>query len=521
MKRKSNKMEKFVETSEEIKQEELPVFPYPATKEQEVIFDAAVNSKDNLLIEARAGASKTTTIIHVAKLLPKDKTKIFLAFNKHIKEELTQKLPEDVKCYTSHGLGMMALKRKYGDKITMDEFKISKIVDKKSRTWNLERDFTVDQIPDYKSSIRKMVDLCRLTMTFDKKFVEYIAEKYDIVYSDPVDINRVLSVLDAAMEDRSTFDFVDMIFLPAVDKSIWVQQFDYIFVDEAQDMSRAQQELIKRLVKRDMFNKYTGRTIVVGDEKQSIYSFAGSDHKSFAWFRKFNEPKILPLTTTFRCAKKIVEHAQQLVPDIMPRENAPEGIVMKGSIYDAQDGDFILCRTTAPLVVLFFELLAEGKKVTIKGSDIGLSLLDMISKYKSLSTMGAGLYNELMQMQGVLRKKGVTKFHEYGAYANLHDKVEVLKFMSKQVNDINELRDKIKSVFTENVSGIILSTIHKAKGLEAERVFIIRPDQLPMRVAKAWMAEQEKNLIYVAMTRAKNELIYDYEWTNEEDEDDK
>jgi superfamily I DNA/RNA helicase len=358
-------------------------------------------------------------------------------------------------------------------------------------------------------------------MTFDKKFVEYIAEKYDIVYSDPVDINRVLSVLDAAMEDRSTFDFVDMIFLPAVDKSIWVQQFDYIFVDEAQDMSRAQQELIKRLVKRDMFNKYTGRTIVVGDEKQSIYSFAGSDHKSFAWFRKFNEPKILPLTTTFRCAKKIVEHAQQLVPDIMPRENAPEGIVMKGSIYDAQDGDFILCRTTAPLVVLFFELLAEGKKVTIKGSDIGLSLLDMISKYKSLSTMGAGLYNELMQMQGVLRKKGVTKFHEYGAYANLHDKVEVLKFMSKQVNDINELRDKIKSVFTENVSGIILSTIHKAKGLEAERVFIIRPDQLPMRVAKAWMAEQEKNLIYVAMTRAKNELIYDYEWTNEEDEDDK
>jgi len=518
MKRKNKKVEKFVEATEEVVNE-TPVFPYPATKEQSDIFDAAVNTKDNLLIEARAGSSKTTTVIHIAKLLPKDKTKIFLAFNKHIKEELVNKLPEDVKCYTSHGLGMMALKRKYGDKINMDEFKISKIVDKKSRTWGLEKELTVDQIPDYKSSIRKMVDLCRLTMTFDKKYVEYIAEKYDIVYSDTKDINRVLSVLDTAMEDRTTFDFVDMIFLPAVDKSIWVQQFDYVFVDEAQDMSRAQQELIRRIVKRDMFNKFVGRTFIVGDEKQSIYSFAGSDHKSFQWFKKFNEPKLLPLTTTFRCAKKIVEHAQQLVPDIMPRENAPDGIVMKGTIADAIDGDFVLCRTTAPLVVLFFELLAEGKKVTIKGSDIGLSLLEMIKKYRSLATMGGGIHNELMQMQGMLRKKGITKFHEYGAYTNLHDKVEVLKFMSKQVKDIEELREKIKNIFTENISGIVLSTIHKAKGLEAERVFIIRPDQLPMRVAKAWMAEQEKNLIYVAMTRAKNSLIYDYEWTNEEDEE--
>lgn len=517
--KKNNKMEKVFEKTINCKSQELPVFPYPPTKEQEVIFDAALNSNDNLLIEARAGASKTTTIIHIAKLLPKNKSKIFLAFNRHIKEELTLKLPEDVKCYTSHGLGMMAIKRKYGDKITMDEFKISKIIEKKSETWNLERDFTIDQIPDYKSSIRKMVDLCRLTMTFDKKYVEYIAEKYDIVYSEPLDIKRVLSVLDSAMEDRTTFDFIDMIFLPAVDKTIWVQQFDYIFIDEAQDMSRAQQELVKRLVKRDMFNNYVGRTIVVGDEKQSIYSFAGSDHKSFAWFRKFNNPKILPLTTTFRCAKKIVEHAQQLVPDIMPRENAPDGVVMKGSVYDAKDGDFVLCRTTAPLVVLFFELLAQGKKVTIKGSDIGLSLLDMIKKYKSLSTMSAGLYNELIQMQGILRKKGITKFHECSAYVNFIDKVEVLNFMAKQVNDIEELRKKIQSIFTENVSGIVLSTIHKAKGLEAERVFIIRPDQLPMRVSKAWMAEQEKNLIYVAMTRAKNELIYDYEWTNVKDDE--
>jgi superfamily I DNA/RNA helicase len=77
---------------------------------------------------------------------------------------------------------------------------------------------------------------------------------------------------------------------------------------------------------------------------------------------------------------------------------------------------------------------------------------------------------------------------------------------------------KINVIFTDKLEGIILSTIHKSKGLEADRVFIARPDKLPLKVKKAWQAKQEKNLEYVAITRAKNELIYDHEWSDEQED---
>jgi DNA helicase II / ATP-dependent DNA helicase PcrA len=70
-------------------------------------------------------------------------------------------------------------------------------------------------------------------------------------------------------------------------------------------------------------------------------------------------------------------------------------------------------------------------------------------------------------------------------------------------------------IFTDKIQGIVLSTVHKIKGLEADRVFIIRPDLLPMQTPKAWQAMQEKNLEYVAVTRARLELIYDREWMDE------
>jgi superfamily II DNA or RNA helicase len=85
------------------------------TKEQENIFDFIQNKTENLLIQAYAGAGKTSTIVKSMDYLPKDKSKIFLAFNKHIQNELKTKLPEDVHCYTTYGLGLSSLKRKYKD----------------------------------------------------------------------------------------------------------------------------------------------------------------------------------------------------------------------------------------------------------------------------------------------------------------------------------------------------------------------------------------------------------------------
>lgn len=489
------------------------------TPEQERIFLFIKKRPENILIKAFAGAGKTTTVVEAAKLLPKDKSIMFLAFNKHIKEELETKLPEYVRCYTTYGLGTAAIKRKYGDKIHFDEFKIDKIILTKSKNWGLNEEFdSDDEIVQYQDSIKKLVNLCRLSLTLKPEFVPYVAERYDINISKPKDVKRVLKVLDEATSDRKTFDYTDMIYLPAVDNSIWMFPQDYVFVDEVQDLNRCQIRIIEKILKKDKLSgKLTGRLITVGDFFQGIYGFNAADEKSFEWFEKFPNTKILPLSVSFRCSKNVIKRAQEIVPDIKALDNAPDGEVRDGNVLtEAKSGDFVLCRTTMPLVKLFFEFLTQHKKAVIKGSDIGIQLIDLIGKINNLEKLIKFWDGELATFRNELKSNGVLNPREHTGYVTLEDKVTTLLFLGKLSDSVEDLKNKIRTIFTDDIQGICLSTVHKIKGLEANRVFIIRPDLLPMTTVKPWQFVQEKNLEYVAYTRAKLELIFDREWTDEQ-----
>lgn len=491
---------------------------FKPTEEQKKIFTYVQKRKENLLIEARAGCGKTTTAIEALKLLPEDSSITFLAFNKHIQSELKEKLPEHVNCYTMHGLGMGAIKRTYGDSIKMDEFKVDHILKKKSTSWGLSDEFKNDPATRnlYLKSMKQLVNLCRSTLTLEKKWVEILAERYDIKYKTPKDIKRTVSVLEILMKDRKTFDFTDMIFLPAIDKKIWLFPQDYVIVDEAQDLNKAQQTMIFKMLKRDRVNKkkILGRLIAIGDPYQSIYSFAGADQNSFEWFRKFKNTKTLPLTYTFRCGKEIVRKANDIVADLKALDDAPEGQVRHGDVIaEPEAGDFVLCRTTAPLLQLYMEYLSTGRKAMIKGSDIGLSLIEMTKDFNSVGRLLGHYVTELDDLKIKLRRQGILDYKDHGGYIKLKDSVETLQFLCHTVETIAELRKKIADIFSDKIDGIMLSTVHKAKGLEANRVFIACPDKLPLRTGKAWEYQQEKNLEYVAITRAKFELIYDHDWS--------
>lgn len=484
------------------------------TPEQLTIYDYVRYDDGNLVIRARAGSGKTTTLVNIAKLLSTGKSITFLAFNKHIQEELKRKLPPNIYVYTSHGLGYSAIKRKYKD-VEIDEFKVDKVVTRHAKNWDMS---TIMNPFQYVSNIKQMVNLIRLTLTLDKRKVVDLADKYDIRFT-PTDIDRCFLILEEMLNDKKTIDFTDMVYLPVVDKKIWLFPQDYVLVDEAQDLSKAQHELIKKLIKWDKATKTpTTRMIFCGDDLQSIYGFTGADTFSFENLTRLPNTKVLPLTTTFRCAKNIVLEANKIVPDIRSMETAIDGVVRKGSVLDeAGDGDFVLARKCLPLVRLFFTFLVMKKKSTIKGSDFGANLVHMIENQKSLAQLGAYLTNNLNNFRDKLYKSGVLNVDEHTGFVMLNDKTEVLKFLMQMVNTVEELTQAIKGIFVENVSdGIVLSTIHKAKGLEANRVFIVRPDEIPLGVAKGWMYQQEMNLKYIAITRAKNELIYDVDWREDD-----
>lgn len=489
------------------------------TEEQERIFLFTKKRPENILIRAYAGTGKTTTIVEAVKLLPKDKSIMFLAFNKHIQEELKTKLPEHVRCYTTYGLGTSAIKRKYGDKIQFDEFKADKIIIKKSKGWDLHDEFKDDEeIGFYLENIKKLVNLCRLTLTVKPEYVPYICERYDIPISKPKDIKRVLKVLDEMTNDRTSFDYTDMIYLPAIDNGIWMFPQDYVFVDEVQDLNRCQIKIIEKVLKRDKASgKYTGRLICVGDFFQGIYGFNAADEKSFEWFEKFPNTKTLPLSVSFRCSKNVIKKAQEIVPDIKALPDAPEGVVRDGDVLaEAQSGDFILCRTTMPLVKLFFQFLTQHRKAIIKGSDIGLHLIELIGKINNIQKLITFWEAELSNYRKDLKADGVLNPNEHSGYSTLEDKVHTLLFLARISDSIPDLKYKIKTIFTDEIHGIVLSTVHKIKGLEANRVFIVRPDLLPMQNTKSWQYIQEKNLEYVAYTRAKLELIFDRNWNDDE-----
>lgn len=488
------------------------------TAEQERIFMFIKKRPENLLIKARAGSGKTTTAIECAKLLPKNKNTMFLAFNKHIQEELKTKLPKHIRCYTTYGLGMSAIKRKYGNKIEFDEFKADKIIQKKSKKWDLIDELrSEEEISIYLNNIKKLCNLCRLTLTVKPEYVSYVAEKHDIPLIKSKDIKRVLKILDAMTNDRKTFDYTDMIFLPAIDNSIWFFPQDYVFVDEVQDLNRCQIRIIEKVLKKNRTTKkIEGRLFAFGDNSQGIYGFNAADEKSFKWFEKFQNTKILSLTTSFRCSQAVIKKAQEVVPDIKALPNAPEGCVREGNVLEeAQSGDFIVCRTTMPLVKLFFEFLTQHKKAMIKGSDIGVHLIELIGKINNLEKLNNFWEKELKSFREDLKKEGILNPNEHSGYAALEDKIRTLLFFTKISDSVMDLKYKIKTIFTDEIQGIVLSTVHKIKGLEADRVFIIRPDLLPMQTAKPWQYIQEKNLEYVAITRSRLELIYDNEWTDE------
>ena len=487
------------------------------TKEQERIFKFTKLRPENILIKAYAGAGKTTTIIEAVKQLPMDKNITFLAFNKHIKEELEKKLPEGVRCYTTYGLGMGAIKRKYGDSIQFDEFKADKIIQKKAKTWKLDEEMREDDITFYLNGIKKLSNLCRLTLTLKPQYVPYVADRYDIGLNKPKDIKRVLKVLDTMTTDRKTYDFTDMVFLPAVDNGIWFFPQDYVFVDEVQDLNRCQIRIIEKVLKKNRTTKkLEGRLIAVGDFFQGIYGFNAADEKSFEWFEKFPNTHVMSLSVSFRCSQAVIKKAQEIVPEIQARPNAPVGSVREGNVLkEARSGDFILCRTTMPLVELFFEFLTQRKKAIIKGSDIGVHLIELIGKINNIDNLIRFWEAELETYRDDLKKDGILNPADHSGYATLEDKVHTLLFLAKIADSILDLKHKIKSIFTDEIQGIVLSTVHKIKGLEADRVFIIRPDLLPMQVSKPWQAIQEKNLQYVAYTRAKQDLIFDNDWTDD------
>lgn len=468
---------------------------------QKDIFQAYDNSNDDLLINAVAGSGKTFTI---TKLSERSVGKtLFAAFNKSIVEDIETKVPSYVSVMTLHSLGC---------KIIMEKFKGIKINPGKTYGFIIKNMKKWD-VPETEKGqtffvVTRLVDLYRLTMCVDQNDLIKVAMELGIFFTD-LHIEYTIEIikqLERSNRMPKEIDFTDMIYLPATSSRYSLPQYDNVFIDECQDLNNAQHTLVDKLTKRS-------RVVYVGDEYQAIYGFAGANTQSFGKLRNKKGIKELPLSVCYRCPQEVIKRARQIYPMIEAFPNNPEGVVEDTTnMGEAEEGDMVICRNMKPLIPIYFEMILEGKKAYIRGKEIGQSLIRLLKPYvkKTLFQMSEGLSDELKKVYQELKSRGINKPKNHPAYEGMAERVGAIMIISKKYSTVPAIIDLLEEMFTDDSrEGVLLSTIHKAKGLEADNVFFVNKELIPSKYATTQeQYEQENNLLYVATTRAKKRLIY-------------
>lgn len=453
---------------------------------QNNIFDAVSKTDDNLMIEAVAGSGKSTTLEYLVKRIPDDATIRIVAFNKDIVEALRPKIHHPFATVsTLNSFGNQIISQNMG-RVTLDKNKTDLI---------LQEFVTKNEYFKVKSCVSRMVEILRATLS-DPKNVNELADDYGIELPDGAEavINKVYH---ECLNEKTLIDFRDQVFFP-IHYNLPIPKYDFVLVDEVQDLDANQAELVIRSARR---------LVMVGDSRQAIYGFRGSMASAMQKLRERTSSVSLPLSVSYRCPRSIVVEAKKIVPQIEACDWASEGEIKSINLIEFRKEvlpkDMIICRTIVPLVTECFALIREGRKAMVKGRDIGEQLIGLISKFKSSSI------EKLISDLNSYVSEQTTRLERLGkddAILALRDRVDTILVLTERCDTIDDLLKQIKDIFQDFVSSnsIVFMSVHKAKGLEATRVFILSPKLMPHPSAKKeWQKTQELNLKYVALTRVK------------------
>lgn len=475
---------------------------------QLAIFDALRNKRCNIVVEAVAGSGKTTTIKEGILQLDPTMRMLYLVFNKKNQLEAQEKLPSYVDVMTLNAFGHRLCCRYIG-RSQPDMYKTENIF--KYQVCGYDRLGEKDKATcrRWSNPIKRLVSLLKGQCCFDagRIIVEYekLVDLHDIdvpvkTVSEEEDFKQKLfATYVAAISDARVRDFDDQIFFP-VKLELPFPRYDMVFVDECQDLNQCKIELVKRLMNAG------ARVMIVGDSRQAIYGFAGADVAAMQRLKNLVNGEELCLSVNYRCSKAVIECASKLDPRITPCENAPEGKVetVKSEGFKPEEKDFVLCRTTAPLVTNCLKLIRQGKKAVVLGRDIGKGLTDVVCQ---LGKSEEEVNIEKLESWYSEQYTKLSRAKREQALQALEDKFETIKCLFEHEVTYGGVISVIDKIFSDDVSGITFSTIHKAKGLEADNVWILPTKPFKGKISE-WQAVQEQNLLIVARTRAKINLYF-------------
>lgn len=475
--------------------------PFTPSPYQSAIF-SFISAVDcgNAIVEAVAGSGKTTTLIHAAKLHPGAASSIFLAFNKSIAEELRGR---GVNASTFHALSLNALRPRLPGGFKIEGGKLHAIF----------RTIVHKDLQDDYADLPRLVSLGKnAALGLDGPVAAddftSILGNHDLTFPDEAKACEFAArIFNLSADDTSTIDFDDMLWMAVARKAVF-PYFDFIYVDEAQDTNPLQHYILRAI------SHHRSRYIFVGDSRQAIYGFRGAGTDSMSYLSKAFHCTALPLSISYRCPQAVVHLAQKYAPQIEASPSAPTGTVStpaEWTISAVPSGAAILCRTTKPLIRMAYTFLRAGRRVQVLGRDI-------CAGFKTTIKAAKGAHNLDSLISLLERKRDIESSRERGknriAKATaIEDRYDSLIYILQSLDPHTPLKDiprEIDALFADSPGAVQFSTVHKAKGLEWDDVFILDSHRLmPLKYAtEGWQLQQEYNIIYVAITRAKRSLTF-------------
>lgn len=485
-----------------------------------------VAGKGNGIVEACPGSGKTFTLVWLTQFIPLGVRVAFLSFGKDIVATLRAKCPNAF-CKTFGALGFAPIRQRLAGKwIKLHDGK--KVPDKSMCIlWDMfPKDSNGDRPKEYFMYSRFVVRLVSLAKNVGigtslapntgdewRKLIAYHGLTLDSKAANEeraIEIAQDVLRISNEWSLQGKIDFNDQLYLVA----LWdlnLEAFDLVFVDEWQDTNAIQIAMLQKLAKANGSTRY----LLVGDQKQSIYGFRGADTQAMKRGSELFNAQSLKLSICYRCSKSIVDSANEIFPEVgmEAAPNAPLGKVASLDSYNAETfnaTDAILCRNVAPLVKLAYSFILKRVACHILGREIGTGLNKLVDR------MDASDVSDLQSKLDEYRTRETSRLMEKnksGEAESINDQCDCLALFISNLKESNRtidaLKQSIASLFENRDNCLTLCTIHKSKGLEWQRVFILDYGLIPSKYAKQeWQLDQEKNLQWVANTRPRLEKYF-------------
>lgn len=474
--------------------------------EQKTIFNWFVMGRKPAIIEAVAGSGKTSTLIEGLNRASSPNM-LYCVFGKRNQLDAEKRITnKKVQVSTYHSLGFrMILNVWRGVRANgYTEFgRVKSLAPDAPAQVHFQTARLVEFIKNTCTDVPSLVDVTKIAVERDidagTKNPQWTTEKLA-----ELAIKSVNLCLEYPQDKQISFS--DMVFLP-IAKGWAKPTYSLIVSDESQDLSAPQLAMIKALCLP------TGRVCLVGDSHQAIYGFRGTVQDSMSKFHAELGADAFTLSTSYRCPKLITAKAKALVPQIRHADNAIDGEISninhETMLNSIKVNDVVLSRSNAPLTKSCLALLRKNKPAYIVGKDIGKQLITLID---NLEAKDITEFYVKLEAWLTIKQANVTTWNANQA-ALAVDTVGTLKLIGESCLTIDDIKTKINKLFLDSenvrVPSVVLSTVHKAKGLEWENVHLLSwTFAAGHRVMTPAEKQEELNIQYVAITRSQNRLIY-------------